>query len=949
MKTEFFKASAAAFAVLLSFLTAGSARAGTFKVVALPATGTDQATGITTNKHYLFAMDFGSLNGTTYNLNDGVPFAHFELAGNNVSAVTNVTDPNFGGTLTLTACDTNQPIPTRHCLLGQAANAGQGNLAAQADGNMYNLYRDMIYVTGPTPTNAWLLQDYGGLTVGHPYSLRIYYRYWGNSVGDRLQNIYFNGEGTPQAYSANPLDEDAGGPQPGGARYLEYDFTASGTDVTCLMTNLVDNGSPLIFAASLEDDSYPSGPFITFGPKVVTVGSPTVFGVSAIGTAPLAYQWYYNTVSNYSGATMDVDGNGTSGSTSTNLSTTNNLLDYYYVVVTNNYGSATSSIVQISPVPAVSQPSITNVGNAYVQYSVSAGGFPTLAYQWYYNTSSNYSGATTATGSGYSGSTTASLTATTNLQDFYFVIVTNTYGSVTSAITAYNPLPYITAQPSPFKLGSSVGFNVTAGGWPTLGYQWYYNTVSDYSGAAAMTDGGGVSGSTTTNLTFVNLANYYFVLVTNYYGSVTSSIVQLPQLTVLSAGEPIWNQTGQTNIIVTFSSMLDPTTAVLTGNYALDNGASVSSAMLAASNEVVLTTSALTPSTTYTLTVQNVSNYWGIVQTPSPANLTVGLYPANLALWVRADTGVLTDAGANTVYQWNDLSGNNNHLYQAGGANYEPLLITNAAGDVTIQFLASGGITNYMYAASSGTLGITGDMSVIAVMSFTNLSDGRSGEIVSKTGNAAQANKNVPAPYDYNMGNGGAAFLRGNGNGTVNGVNYGSVGATGGSLSSLNRSHVIAVSETGNTVSHFVDGRPAGVGLLSNGYQETNNFDGGNALFIGTRWDFFNNLKGTLSEMIIAGSAISYYDLQALDTYLATRHHFVLYETTQPSMGLAVTNNRMTLSWPLDHTGWLLQSNSVGLLATNAWFPVAGSTATNLITVTPDTTQTNVFYRMQLP
>ena len=56
----------------------------------------------------------------------------------------------------------------------------------------------------------------------------------------------------------------------------------------------------------------------------------------------------------------------------------------------------------------------------------------------------------------------------------------------------------------------------------------------------------------------------------------------------------------------------------------------------------------------------------------------------------------------------------------------------------------------------------------------------------------------------------------------------------------------------------------------------------------------------------------------------------------------------LTLSWPMDHTGWQLQSNSVGLGATGAWFTVAGSMATNQIIITPGVSQTNVFYRMLL-
>lgn len=60
-------------------------------------------------------------------------------------------------------------------------------------------------------------------------------------------------------------------------------------------------------------------------------------------------------------------------------------------------------------------------------------------------------------------------------------------------------------------------------------------------------------------------------------------------------------------------------------------------------------------------------------------------------------------------------------------------------------------------------------------------------------------------------------------------------------------------------------------------------------------------------------------------------------------------NNTLTLSWPGDHLGWELLSNSVGLTATNMWFPVAGSTTVTQEVTTFDFTKTNVFYRMVYP
>ncbi|MGH8024689.1 MAG: hypothetical protein ACRED1_13955, partial [Limisphaerales bacterium] len=255
------------------------ARAGTITVVNLPSTKTDLATGITTNKHYVCAFDFGN-NGTTPTIN-GVPFTHLD-PGNQITTVTNKIDANFGGQVILT-CTNSVNHPTSK--LARTSNAGQGKTSSQVDGNTLTLLTDLIYIGASSPTYSWIQQEYDNLTIGDNYSLRLYYRYWGNSVGDRLQDVWFNGEGTWQPYADNPLDEDAGG-----AHYIEYDFTASATNAFCLMTNLVANGSPMLYGATLEDDSVPYAPFITYQPSAIGLGNGIYqFNAQAIGTASLTY------------------------------------------------------------------------------------------------------------------------------------------------------------------------------------------------------------------------------------------------------------------------------------------------------------------------------------------------------------------------------------------------------------------------------------------------------------------------------------------------------------------------------------------------------------------------------------------------------------------------------------------------------------------------------------
>jgi hypothetical protein len=232
-----------------------SARAGSISLVNLPTSNTDANSGISSLNMYLDAWDFGS-GGTTPTIN-GVAFTHI-AAPSPAANTTNKTDINWGGTLTLST----GPGTTNN--LGNANSSSQGSLSSQVQSGsgMFTLLTDLMYETGPVDKSGqdYLDMDFGGLTTGNQYSLRIYYRYWGNTAG-RLVNFTFDGDGVN---ASQQIDEDAGG-----AHYIEYDFTASSSDVTA---NLLDadttlgNESPMIYGATLQ-----------------VVPEPTVASVLAVG------------------------------------------------------------------------------------------------------------------------------------------------------------------------------------------------------------------------------------------------------------------------------------------------------------------------------------------------------------------------------------------------------------------------------------------------------------------------------------------------------------------------------------------------------------------------------------------------------------------------------------------------------------------------------------------
>jgi len=62
-----------------------------------------------------------------------------------------------------------------------------------------------------------------------------------------------------------------------------------------------------------------------------------------------------------------------------------------------------------------------------------------------------------------------------------------------------------------------------------------------------------------------------------------------------------------------------------------------------------------------------------------------------------------------------------------------------------------------------------------------------------------------------------------------------------------------------------------------------------------------------------------------------------------------VSDNKLILSWPATHLGWIAQSNSVALADTNFWFDIPGSDSGVSLTNSIDAGLGNVFYRLRHP
>jgi len=180
----------------------------------------------------------------------------------------------------------------------------------------------------------------------------------------------------------------------------------------------------------------------------------------------------------------------------------------------------------------LSQPgSLTNAAGTTATFSVVAGGSAPLSCRWLKD------GVPLADGGNIAGGGTAVLTLTGVLRadtGGYSVVVSNGFGSVTSVVASLAVIdPVIAVQPASQDLesGQSVTLTVTAAGTPPLGYQWWKEGVP-------------MAGDAKASLTLTNLqagdAGQYLVVVSNQFGSVTSTVALLTvnEVTLDSAFNP---------------------------------------------------------------------------------------------------------------------------------------------------------------------------------------------------------------------------------------------------------------------------------------------------------------------------------------------------------------------------------------------------------------------------
>lgn len=322
----------------------------------------------------------------------------------------------------------------------------------------------------------------------------------------------FNGTNIPGAYGNSYSPSSVASSGGAYAVIISNSFGCITSQVATLTLSNCEQLPPIILAS-------PSN-------QTVCIGEQLNLNVQASGSQQLYFQWYAN-------------GSAVAGGTGSALRIApywDTNVETYTVTVTNEYGSASAAaVVAKSALPTTIYINASNT--VYLTNTITFSADLTSAlglfgYQWFFDGNAIFG----ATNSTYDIPAAAYSNA-----GLYSVMVSNACGTMTStnlAVQVRPPAstpPFINGQPPNQVVcsGSPVSLAVLANGTSPLSYQWMFNGTNIPSATQSVY---------TLDVAGTN-AGTYTVLVTNEYGSITSSnaVLTVSDPTVLSICQPPTN------------------------------------------------------------------------------------------------------------------------------------------------------------------------------------------------------------------------------------------------------------------------------------------------------------------------------------------------------------------------------------------------------------------------